>query len=71
MSARDRFHLALGQFLNYRLVLEAIEPERMLYLAVPIFAYQSFFYRDLPRAAIAKYQISLIIYDSIKEVNTQ
>lgn len=47
-SAIFDFHLALGQFLNYRLVLEAIEPERMLYLAVPIFAHQSFFYRDLP-----------------------
>ena len=27
------FHLALGQFLNYRLVLEETEPERILYLA--------------------------------------
>jgi hypothetical protein len=61
-SAVFDFHLALGQlahslascadagslvFLNYRLVLEATEPERILYLAVPIYAYQSFFYRDL------------------------
>jgi hypothetical protein len=36
-SAVFDFHLALGQFLNYRLVLEAIEPERTLYLAVPIY----------------------------------
>ena len=34
-SAVFDFHLALGQFLNYRLVLEATEPERVLYLAVP------------------------------------
>ena len=68
-SAIFDFHLALGQFLNYCLVLEAIEPERILYLAVPIFAYQSFFYRDLPQAAIKKYQIKLIVYDPIKEVN--
>ena len=70
-SAIFDFHLALGQFLNYRLVLEATEPERILYLAVPIYAYQSFFYRDLPQAAIKKYQINLIIYDPIKEVNRQ
>jgi hypothetical protein len=70
-SAVFDFHLALGQFLNYRLVLEATEPERILYLAVPIYAYQSFFYRDLPQAAIKKYQVNLIIYDPIKEVNRQ
>ena len=40
-------------------------------LAVPIYAYQSFFYRDLPQAAIEKYKVDLIIYDPIKEVNTQ
>ena len=70
-SAVFDFHLALGQFLNYRLVLEATEPERMLFLAVPIYAYQSFFYRDLPQAAIKKYQINLIIYDPINEVNVR
>ncbi len=70
-SAVFDFHLALGQYLNYRLVLEAIEPERILYLAVPIYAYESFFYRDLPQAAINKYQINLIIYDPIKEVNVR
>lgn len=70
-SAIFDFHLALGQYLNYRLVLEAVEPDRMLYLAVPIFAYQSFFYRDLPQAAIAKYRVNLIVYDPIEEINTQ
>jgi len=53
------------------LVLEAAEPERILYLAVPVYAYKSFFYRDLPQAAIKKYQINLIIYDPIKEANLQ
>jgi hypothetical protein len=67
-SAIFDFHLALGQFLNYRLVLEETEPERLLYLAVPIEAYESFFYRDLPKASIKKYQIKLIIYNSVNEV---
>ncbi|MBD2195193.1 MULTISPECIES: XisH family protein [Calothrix] len=66
-SAIFDFHLALGQFLNYRLVLEETEPERILYLAVPIEAYESFFYRDLPKASVKKYQIKLIIYDSLNE----
>lgn len=67
-SAIFDFHLALGQFLNYRLVLEETEPERLLYLAVPLEAYDSFFYRDLPKASINKYQVKLIIYDSRNEV---
>lgn len=29
------FHLALGQFLNYRSALRLTEPDRSLYLAVP------------------------------------
>jgi hypothetical protein len=35
------FHLALGQFLDYRLGLEEYEPNRILYLAVPIDTYRS------------------------------
>ncbi len=70
-SALLDFHLALGQFLNYRLVLETIEPERILYLAIPLFAYESFFVRDLPRTAIQKYHVKLIVYDPKKEVIVQ
>jgi hypothetical protein len=65
------FHMALGQFLNYRLVLEAREPERTLYLAVPIAAYQSFFQQDLPQASIQQYQVKLVVYDPINEVIVQ
>ena len=70
-SAIFDFHMALGQFLNYRLVLEETEPERILYLAVPLSAYDSFFYRDLPQAAIKKYQVKLIVYDPKSERNLQ
>jgi XisH protein len=61
------FHTALGQFLNYRLVLESIEPDRTLYLAVPLSAYESFFKRKLPQASIKQYQIKLIVYDPVEE----
>ncbi|WP_445305369.1 MULTISPECIES: XisH family protein [unclassified Microcoleus] len=42
-SAITDFHLALGQFLNYRLALQIKEPERTLYLAVPFETFDSFF----------------------------
>ena len=35
-SAVSEFHTALGQFLNYRVALKLKEPERRLYLAVPL-----------------------------------
>jgi len=66
-SALYDFHRALGQFLNYRLVIEVIEPDRILYLAVPTAAYESFFKRELPQASVRRYQVKLIVYDPVKE----
>lgn len=65
------FHVALGQFLNYRLVLEKEAPQRVLFLAVPTYAYDSFFQKELPKAIISRYGLKLIVYDPINEVITQ
>ncbi|NEO70639.1 XisH family protein [Moorena sp. SIO3H5] len=62
------FHSALGQFLNYRLVLENIEPERTMYLAISEDVYEAFFTLVFTQKAVDKYQIKLIIYDTKKEV---
>jgi hypothetical protein len=67
----SEFHTALGQFLNYRDALEKIEPERLLYLAVRLPVYQTFFQRKFIVSAISKYQIRLMIYDVEKEVICQ
>lgn len=42
-SAITDFYSALGQFLSYRIALESTAPERILYLAVPVDVYQTFF----------------------------
>ena len=65
------FHTALGQFLNYRDALETIEPDRLLYLAVRVPIYETFFQRRFIRAAVERYQIRLIIYDVQQEVIVQ
>ncbi len=65
------YHAALGQFLNYRLALRRSEPDRKLYLAVPIETYRSLFSRELPQASVQEYQIKLIIYDPTNEVIVQ
>ncbi|WP_342597927.1 element excision factor XisH family protein [Cyanobacterium aponinum UTEX 3222] len=66
-SAVKEFHLALGQFLNYRLALKQLEPERTLYLAIPKDTYQDFFARQFIQNSVAEYQIKLMIFDSVKQ----
>lgn len=65
------YHAALGQFLNYRLALEIIDLTRILYLAVPIGAYEAFFKREFAQISLERYQIKLIVYDPIQEVIVQ
>jgi hypothetical protein len=67
----SEFHTALGQFLNYRDALEKIEPERLLYLAVRLPVYETFFQRKFIISAVKKYQLRLMIYDVEGEVISQ
>ncbi|MDM3846995.1 MAG: element excision factor XisH family protein, partial [Aphanizomenon gracile PMC644.10] len=62
------FHTALGQFLNYQIILEETQSERELYLAVPNDTYISFFQTRLAKIAVEKYNIKIIVYDPIAEV---
>ncbi len=62
-SVISEFHTALGQFLNYKFALSEQEPERELYLAVPIDTYSSFFTIRLVQSAIKTYALKLIIYN--------
>jgi hypothetical protein len=70
-SAITDFYSALGQFLSYRLALETLEPERILYVAVPLDTYRTFFQLEFTRIAVQRYQINLIVYDSVNEVIVQ
>ncbi len=65
------YHAALGQFLNYRLALELKEPDRLLYLAIPISVHESFFQREFAQISVERYQISRLIYDPDLEVIVQ
>ncbi|MEH1892768.1 MAG: element excision factor XisH family protein [Nostoc sp.] len=66
-SVISEFHTALGQFINYRLALSEQEPDRTLYLAVPIDTYTSFFTIRLVQNIIKTYQLKLIIYQPVTE----
>ena len=67
-SAITDFHTGLGQFLNYRLALQMSESYRILYLAVPIDTFESFFQEKFTQEAIKFYQVKLLIYDPTEEV---
>jgi hypothetical protein len=60
--------MALGQFINYRFALKQEEPERILYLAIPINTYNSFFSLDFPQLIVEENKIKLIVYDIQKEI---
>lgn len=52
--------------ISYRLVLKTIEPERILFLAIPLDAHEEFFQSTFAQLAISEYQLKLIIYDPEK-----
>jgi XisH protein len=70
-SAITDFYGALGQFLSYKLALETVEPNRVLYMAVPLDAYQTFFQYEFAQIAVKRYQVLLIVYDPAAEVIVQ
>ncbi len=70
-SAISEFNTALGQFINYRAALKQKEPERTLYLAVPLIAYNNFFKLEFPQLMVNENQVKLIIYNPEKEVITE
>ncbi len=52
-STISEFHTALGQFISYRTLLRDQYPEYVLYLAVPLDTYTSFFATQLAQSIIS------------------
>lgn len=67
-SPISEFHTALGQFVNYRAVLEIKEPDRVLYMAIPDFADNTFFSLELPQLIVEENNLKLIIFEPEEEV---
>ncbi len=67
----SEFHGALGQFINYRIALRLRQPERVLFLAVPIFTYEEFFSEEVVEISIAENAIKLLIFDPDLEAVVQ
>lgn len=64
----SEFNTALGQFINYRAILKRKDSDRVLYLAVPDFAYNTFFSLEFPQIMIQENNLKLIIIEPEEEV---
>ena len=70
-SPVSEFHTALGQFINYRTVLAEQDPERILYLAIPLETYNSFFLLTTVQSIIRENRLKLIVYHPQQEAIAQ
>ncbi len=70
-SSISEFHTALGQFFNYRLALEEKDPDRILYLAVPLNTYDEFFTLQFIQKAVQRADLKLLIYNELQETVSQ
>ncbi len=62
-STVSEFHTALGQFLNYKLGLEEVEKDRILYLAIPNLAYNRIKKLGILMKSINRYEVRLIVFN--------
>ncbi|MDJ1183776.1 XisH family protein [Roseofilum casamattae] len=63
LSTISDFHTAVGQFINYRVALEFLNSERVLYLAVPTDVYEDFFTDRFVQAVLEKYEIKILAFN--------
>lgn len=59
------FHRLLGQYLNYSAGLEILEPQRMLFAAIPVGVFETDFQRKGIKISVEKYFVRLIIFNPI------
>ena len=67
-SAVTEFHAAFGQYLEYRTALQATHSKRLLYLAIPLDIYETFFQRYFIQQLLREYQCYLLVYHPKEEV---
>lgn len=60
-------HLAVGQFMVYQIALEEKEPERVLFLAVPMEVFQEVFLKPKASKLTERVDLKIIGFDVEKE----
>jgi hypothetical protein len=62
-SMVSEYHKALGQYDNYRLSLEELEPDRIVWLAIPDDAWNDFFQRPFIQKSIQRNNVEIIVFN--------
>jgi len=60
------FHLAVGQFMNYRWALKKVEADRHLYVGITKEVYEAHFDKEEVREILKEYKLPLIVVDTDK-----
>lgn len=63
----NEFHRAVGQYVDYLVVLEEIEPDRELFLAIPNFAWENFFQEKAIQKSLKFITAKILIYNPTNE----
>lgn len=66
-SELDDLEKALGQYVLYFDVLTELQPERLLYLALPIWVYESLFEEPLGQLLMKNQRLRLIVFEPTQE----
>ena len=64
-SAINEFHRAVGQFNDYSVALELMEPERILFLAIPSEIWDRFFLKPIIQKSLERVKAKVVIYDPV------
>jgi XisH protein len=67
-STVNELHKAVGQFTDYYVALEILEPDRILYLALPQYIYDTYFQKVIIQKILAKIGAKILVYDPQKEI---
>lgn len=62
-SPVNEFHRAMGQYDNYLLSLEDIDPDREVWLAIPLSVWDDFFQRPFIKKVIRAKRINCLIFN--------
>ena len=66
-SPTYEFHKVVGQFFDYRMMLSRIQPERVLYVAVPSDIWRSFFQMPFIREVLEEVRMKIVVYNIDEE----
>jgi hypothetical protein len=61
----------LGQYLNYQQALDEQDPNRRLYLAIPLDAYDIFFILPFIQEAVQRHHLRLVVCNVEEELITK